>query len=173
VTFFQRKKKNNNMTIPAVDTKNTATEGKIKAQTSRFGEIEVDPALIITMTSPFLGFPESTRFILRPGKEDSPFMWLQSLDDPELAFVIIQPHFLGLEYAPPIPEAVKEELKINTEKDQEILLILTIPEGKPQDMTANLLGPIIINSKDRLARQVVLDPNKYELCWPVFDQSGA
>ena len=160
------------MTEPAVDTKNTTTEGKMKAQTSRFGEIEIDPDLIITMTNPFLGFPESTRFILRPGIKDSPFMWLQSLDDPELAFVIIQPQFLGLDYSPPIPKAVKEELKIDTEKDQDILLILTIPEGKPQEMTANLLGPIIINSKDRLARQVVLDPNKYELSWPVFADSA-
>jgi len=161
------------MTVPAVDTENTITEGKMKAQTSRFGEIEIDPDRIITMTSPFLGFPDSTRFILRPGKQDSPFMWLQSLDDPELAFVIIQPHVLGLEYSPPIPETIREELKIHTDANQEILLILTIPEGKPQEMTANLLGPIIVNSKERLARQVVLDPNKYELCWPVFDNSAA
>jgi flagellar assembly factor FliW len=158
------------MTIPAVYSKNPSKEGSIKAQTSRFGEIEVNPDLIITMTSPFLGFPDSSRFILRPGQKESPFMWLQSLDDPELAFVTIPPHSLGLDYAPPIPEAIKHELKIGQEKKLEILLILTIPEGRPEDMTANLLGPIIINSEERLARQVVLDPNKYDLCWPVFEK---
>ena len=158
------------MTTPAVDSKNSAPDGSIKAQTSRFGEIEVNPDLIITMTKAFLGFPDSTRFILRPGKKESPFMWLQSLDDPELAFVTIPPQALGLEYAPPIPASIRQELKIEAEKNPDMLLILTIPEGKPEDMTANLLGPIVINSHERLARQVVLDPNKYDLCWPVFEK---
>lgn len=156
------------MNVSTVDTDNTIIGEKVKVKTSRFGEIEVDIDRTISATSPFPGFPESNRFILLPNKPDSPFMWLQSLDDPYLAFVIIQANFLEIDYAPPVPKGVQEELHIETEKDQEILLILTIPQGKPQEMTANLLGPVIINTKERLARQIVLDPNQYDLCWPVF-----
>ncbi|MBC8317930.1 MAG: flagellar assembly protein FliW [Desulfobulbaceae bacterium] len=143
---------------------------KNKVQTSRFGEIEVDRDRIISMTSPFPGFPDSSRFLLLPSKPDSPFLWLQSMDDPELAFVIIHAALLDLDYTPPIPASVQEELKIQSEQDQEILTILTIPQGKPREMTANLLGPVILNSSKRLAKQIVLDPNKYDLCWPVFGE---
>ena len=157
------------MNVSAVDTDNTIVGKKVKVKTSRFGEIEIDTDRVISMTSPFPGFPGSNRFILLPNKPDSPFMWFQSLDAPDLAFVITQAGFLDIDYAPPIPTAIKEELKIGNDNDQEILLILTIPQGKPQEMTANLLGPVVINTKERLARQIVLDPNRYDLCWPVFD----
>jgi flagellar assembly factor FliW len=158
------------MNISTVGTDNTIVGEKAKVKTSRFGEIEIDTDRIVSMTSPFPGFPESSRFILLPNKPDSPFMWLQSLEDSDLAFVIVQAAFLEIDYAPPVPTGVQEELHIKTEKDQEILLILTIPQGKPQEMTANLLGPVIINTKKRLARQIVLDPNQYDLCWPVFNK---
>ena len=157
------------MNTMTASTANTDNRDKVKMKTSRFGEIEIDTERVISMTSPFPGFPESKRFILLPNKPDSPFMWLQSLDAPDLAFVIVQADFLEIDYAPPIPTGVQEELHIETKNDQEILLILTIPQGKPQEMTANLLGPVVINTKERLARQIVLDPNKYDLCWPVFD----
>ena len=153
--------------MSTVDTDNI---NKAKVKTSRFGEIEIDTDRIISMTSPFPGFPESSKFVLLPNKPGSPFMWLQSLDDQDLAFVIVQASFLEIDYRPPIPAGIREELHIKTDGDQEILLILTIPQGKPQEMTANLLGPLVINTKERLAKQVVLDPNKYDLCWPVFEK---
>lgn len=147
-----------------------AAEKLITVQTSRFGEITIDQDRVITMTSPFLGFPESKRFILRPHGPDSPFMWLQSLDNPDLAFVVIRAGLLGEAYDPQVPGPAMKELEISGASERDMLLILTIPKGKPEDITANLLGPLLINTSKRLAKQVVLDPNKYDPCWPLFQK---
>ncbi len=149
--------------------KNDGTEKIMKVKTSRFGEIEVNPEQLITLTSPFLGFPESFRFVLRPHKPDSPFMWLQSVDNPNLAFVVIQAVMIMPDYKPVIAGFIKKELQIVSPTEMDILLILTVPEGKPREMTANLLGPMMINTRKRLARQVLLDPARYDPCQPVFN----
>ncbi|MCK5544239.1 MAG: flagellar assembly protein FliW [Desulfobulbaceae bacterium] len=141
---------------------------KESVMTSRFGEIEVDGERTITITSPFLGFPESNRFVLLPHSPSSPFMWLQSLDNPKLAFVVIQPGIINPEYNPAMNSQVREELMISGDDKLEFLIILTIPKDQPKDMTANLLGPVVINAKKRLAKQVLLDPAKYDPCWPVI-----
>ena len=136
--------------------------------TAKFGEINIDPEKIITMSTPFLGFPESQRFILRPHGKESPFLWLQSLDNPELAFVMITPTLLIPAYRPEIPAQDLEELKIEDPQQLELMVILTIPKGHIEEMTANLLGPVVINPSKRIAKQVLLDPNRYDPCWQVL-----
>ncbi len=143
-------------------------QDEITVATSRFGEISVRADKIITMTSPFLGFPESKRFILRPHSAESPFMWLQSLENPKLAFVVIQAAPLVPHYRPAIAKHILQELEISQNQQPEILLILTVPSGRPEKMTANLLAPLAINAQRRLAKQVLLDPTTYDPCWPVF-----
>ena len=140
----------------------------IEVETSRFGQLRVERDKIITMLSPFLGFPASKQFFLKPHGEDSPFMWLQSLDDPQLAFVVVQPELFLSEYSPVLQPFVLDELQVAKENDPEILVILTIPAGKPREMTANLLGPVVFNVDKRLAKQVLLDPNRYDPCWKVI-----
>lgn len=141
---------------------------EITVATSRFGNLTIRPENIITMASPFLGFPGSRHFILKPHGTESPFMWLQSLDEPDLAFVVTSAATLTPQYQPTVPALVRQELDA-TEKDPlDILLILTIPHGNPLKMTANLLGPVIINTQKRLAKQVVQDPKVFDHCWPVF-----
>ena len=144
--------------------------GFIEVETSRFGQMRVEREKIINMLAPFLGFPSSRQFILRPHGEDSPFMWLQSLEDPKLAFVVVQPGFLLSDYAPPLQPFVLDELQVVKGTPPEILVILTIPAGKPLEMTANLLAPVVINVDKRLAKQVLLDPNRYDPCWKVIQE---
>ncbi len=141
----------------------------LRVPTSRFGEIEVQADKIISMTTPFLGFPDSHRFIIRPHGDKSPFMWFQSVDDQDLAFVVIPSSSLIPQYKPEIAASTLKDLEL-TKSKAELLLILTIPEGKPLEMTANLLGPIVLNAEKRLACQVLLDPTLYEVRWPVFTE---
>ena len=140
-------------------------------KTSRFGEIEINSDRVISMTAPFLGFPDYHSFVLRPHKPGSPFMWLQAVDNPELAFVVIQATAINQEYNPVIPANIKKELKINKNDETDLLLVLTVPKENPRKMTANLLGPVIINPRERLARQILLDPGKYNPCWPVLENT--
>ena len=148
-----------------------ATSEEISIATSRFGEIAVEADKIITMTSPFLGFPESRRFVLRPHSPESPFMWLQSLDNPKLAFVLLHAASFLPQYQPNIPAFALKELGSPAKGHLEIFIILTIPQGNPQQMTANLLAPVAVNVSNRLAKQVLLDPLHYDPCWPVFSQA--
>ncbi len=136
--------------------------------TAKFGEISIDADKIITMSTPFLGFPESRRFVLRPHGPESPFIWLQSLDDPNLAFVTINPVLLIPAYRPEIPPMILDELAVKDAGQLELLVILTIPQGRIEEMTANLLGPVAINPGKRIAKQVPLDPTRYDPCWQVL-----
>ena len=139
-------------------------------QTSRFGQLDINEEKIITMTTPFLGFTESRRFILLPHGPDSAFWWLQSVDNPKLAFVVIQPVRIDPGYQPTIATQFQQELQALEPGELEILVILTIPQGQPEAMTANLLGPVVLNPIKRLAKQVLLDPIRYDPCWPVMGE---
>jgi flagellar assembly factor FliW len=155
--------------IPKSNTSDQTAKSLIK--TSRFGEIEINAAKIITMTSPFLGFPDEKRYVLVPHGAESAFWWLQAVDNPELAFVVIQPAIINPQYAPTIHPAVVQELQADSPEGIELLIILTIPRGNPEQMTANLLGPVALNATKRLAKQVLLDPAHYSSCWPVFQKA--
>ena len=137
-------------------------------QTSRFGPLDINEEKIITMTTPFLGFAEERRFILLPHGPDSVFWWLQSVDNPDLAFVVIQPAKIAPQFNPTIAPQLRQELQAAEPAELEILVMLTIPKGRPEAMTANLLGPLLLNPVKRLAKQILLDPAQYDPCWPVM-----
>ena len=145
-----------------------AIQTPITVNTTRFGDLQVEQERVISMTAPIWGFPDSTRFFLKNHNENSSLMWLQSLDDPDLAFVVIPPVVINPEFKPVITNQIRKELEIDHDSDMEIVVILTLPSGRPKEMTANLLAPVVINVRKCLARQILLDPTKYELCWPVF-----
>lgn len=149
-------------------TVSSPAETTTRVVTSRFGELEIIEDKVITMTTPFLGFPNERLFALLPHGPDSAFWWLQSMENPNLAFVVIQPAMINPLYQPVIPASALQELKAPTRQEVELLLILTIPQGQPEAMTANLLGPVVLNASRKLAKQVLLDPAQYSPCWPVF-----
>ena len=138
---------------------------------TRFGDLQVETEKIITMTTPFLGFPESRQFSLLPHKEDSPLMWLQSVEEPDLAFVVVSPTAIVPDYKPQLLDLIRDELEISDEKELDMLVLLTIPHDHPEKMTANLLGPLAINVTKRLAKQVPLNPLEYDSRWPVLTNS--
>ncbi len=136
----------------------------MKVETTRFGTIDVDENKVLNFVKGILGFPNDLRYALLPHREDSPFFWLQSLDTPDLAFVVINPSLVVSDYSFELPEDAEEDLQLQDEGQAEALVIVTFrtsENGKPTSMSANLLGPIVINVDKRLARQVVLDPKKY------------
>ena len=137
-------------------------------QTSRFGRLDIDEEKIITMTTPLLGFAAERQFILLPHGPKSAFWWLQALDNPDLAFVVIQADTINPQYRPTIPDHFQRELQAADQGELELLVILTIPKGQPEAMTANLLGPVALNPVKKLAKQILLDPTRFDSCWPVM-----
>jgi flagellar assembly factor FliW len=129
--------------------------------TEVFGEIQIDKETIIKFKEGLLGFEEEKEFaIIDTEDKDSPFSWLQSINTPELAFVIINPFYAFPDYEFIVPKKIQEKLEIQDEKDIAIYSIVVIPEDM-EKMTANLLGPIIININKKLGKQLILDDNRY------------
>lgn len=142
----------------------------MQIDTSRFGLIEIDEEKILTLTQGILGFPEQRRYALLPHGEKSPFYWLQSVDRPDLAFVVTNPSLFTSDYAFDVPDFIGKELKIEKQEEVLVLVLLTIPKNKPQEITANLLGPMIINTKKMLGRQTILDPKIFPVRFPLSPQ---
>jgi flagellar assembly factor FliW len=110
-----------------------------------------------------LGFPQSRRFVLFPHKEGSPFYWFQSVDDPTLAFVLTNPFLFLSDYSVELHETIRRMSWEEPENGAslELYVVVTIPQGSPEKMTANLLGPVLINNRARQAVQMVLSESPY------------
>ena len=110
---------------------------------------------IITMTRPILGFENMSRFALIDTLELEPFALLQSVDDPETAFLVVDPRLFVNDYGINITKKDVEELSLSDENQTAIYSIVTMNEIA-EDITINLSGPILLNQENRRAKQLVL-----------------
>ena len=143
----------------------------VSIRTTRFGVIDVDPQTIITITGGLIGFPRDEQYVVVRHSEQSPFFWLQAVDSPDLAFVIVDPKVFKPDYKVTYPKSLFRSLGADGPSDLSVFVIVTIPPGQPQAMTANLLGPVVVNTKARLARQLVLDEKVYDHRHPIVSQT--
>jgi len=130
---------------------------KLKAQTSRFGEIEYTTDDVLTFRDGVLGFPLFKQYALINHGDGTAFKWLQSLDEPSFAFLLVDPFAFLSTYEFEISDRDATELKLAEDTPRVVYTIVTIPRGKPQEMTMNLAGPIVINAELREARQFVIE----------------
>ncbi|KJS85391.1 MAG: flagellar assembly protein FliW [Peptococcaceae bacterium BICA1-8] len=128
--------------------------------TRDFGEIEVQEEKIIHFPYGIIAFEEMKRFfIIESGQEDLPFCWLQSVDEGDLAFVLLNPFLFKKDYELEIPDGVVKELEIEKEEEVAVFSVIVVPEDINK-ITANLLAPIIINTKSFKGKQIILNNNK-------------
>lgn len=149
------------MTGMATNTQHSAETSVYRVRTKNFGTLEVRPEQVIHLDPGLLGFSQYHRYVLIEHPKEAPFLWLQSLEKDDLAFVVIDPRFFLPDYRPGSLEQVMEVLEIERPEDLKVLVILTIPPGRPQDMTANLMGPVVINLKTRRGRQIIVEDPPY------------
>lgn len=142
----------------------------MQIETTRFGVVEVDPSRIITFPHGFIGFPSWQRFVLLPHREDSPFWFLQSVDEPALAFVVMDPREAVPDYVARVPAAQLADVGIETPQDVEraVVLALVTLRGEPAGATANLKAPLVINPARRLGVQVILEGSPYAIRHPII-----
>jgi flagellar assembly factor FliW len=131
--------------------------------TPRFGEIEYEQHDVLHFTEPLLGFPNSSSFIILSHEQHRPFKWLQCLDDPSIAFLVIDPANVMPNYAPELPETGAQELQLLPDTPRIVYVIANIPKGKPQDITLNLAAPIVINAEKGIAKQVIVEDPQYSI----------
>jgi len=145
----------------------------LKIKTTRFGTITIEEEKIITMPFGMLGFPDVKRYVILQHKENSPFFWYQSVDDPALAFVIMSPFLFKPDYDVDV-ENVLKEMSWNEEEKQdnlELYVVVNIPKGAPDKMTANFIGPILINNKIHQAVQMVISDSPYTHKFPLLKEN--
>ena len=125
----------------------------MKLQTRDFGEIEIDEKDIFTFTGPIYGFESYRRFAFLYEEDiGEHFIWLQSVEEAGLCFFLVQPDLVSEHYAPELPE---EASRLLGEGDYMCWLVASLrePFGKS---TVNLKSPIVVNPKQHLAAQFVL-----------------
>lgn len=132
----------------------------MKIQTTRFGNIEINEASVIDAPEGILGFESCRRFVLLEDRPDSRFKWLQALDQPDTAFIVVNPMDFFPDYEVTITDEQADSLYLRDAADAVMLTTVTVGR-EPDSITTNLMGPIVINAKALHARQIVLDDERY------------
>jgi flagellar assembly factor FliW len=129
-------------------------------QHAKFGEVSVGRDEIVTFPNGLPGFERCRRYGLIALEEESPFLRLLSMDNPSVGFVLINPLLVWSDYNPQIGREDLEGLEIASSEELALYCIVTL-SPIPQQVTANLKGPILINTRTQQARQMILVDERY------------
>ena len=130
-------------------------------KTRYFGELDIKESDIFHFKHGVPGFEEVKRFILIDNEQEgSPFKWLQGVDEPKPAFVIVDPFAIRKDYEINLGDEVLSELDINDAKTVSVYCIVVVPDDIKK-MTVNLQAPLIFNVASRKGRQLILDTDRY------------
>ena len=140
----------------------------MKINTVKFGEVEVDESRIFDFVMPIIGFNDLTKYIIIDTDKDALFKWLQSVEEPSLAFPIISVAALDYDYSVDLADNVVKDLEITNAESLLVMNITSIPQDNPRGTTINLLAPLIFNLDTQKAGQVVLSGSGYEISYPMF-----
>jgi len=142
---------------------------RMKINTKYHGEIVVKSEDVLTFEHGIPGFREEKQFVLLPLPENEWFHILQSVVTSQLGFVVTDPFVFFKDYDFELDEASLESLGKPSEKDVQVLSILTVRETL-NESTANLQAPIILNMANRKGKQVILTNSDYQTKHLIFAQ---
>lgn len=134
-----------------------------------FGRIEISEKQILSFSEGLFGFEEFTTYALIEEDSDSVFKWLQCLQDPELAFIVVHPNYFLSHYDPLLTEMELQDIGLESIEDSLILLIVTIPDDNPAHMTANTQGPVVINPKNKRGKQYISNDDNHIVRKRIFE----
>lgn len=137
--------------------------------TTRFGPIEISTEDVLSFSEGLLGFNDLEKFVLLDDPNDEIFAWLQSCDEPSIAFPVLEPELFEENFNLQLTKSDLASLAADSEDKLRSFCIITIPED-PARMTANLKAPVVVNIEKRIARQCVLQDNKLEIREPIFSK---
>ncbi|WDV46124.1 flagellar assembly protein FliW [Clostridiaceae bacterium M8S5] len=140
----------------------------MKIQTKFFGEMDIKEEDVIHFPKGLIGFEDKKEFVIINPEEGTPFQYLQSIEDTELSFVIMNPFIYKKDYDFNIPKKVDDLLEIHSINDIEVYNIIVIPNDVSK-MTANLAAPLIININSKLAKQIIIENRNYPVKFYVVE----
>lgn len=139
----------------------------LTVQTTRFGELNLDEGSRLEFVEPILGFGGLSQYALYRPTPDSVFMWLQSMERPELAFVVCDPRLVESDYEVKARPDDVRSIELDDPNRAQVLAMVSYPND-PAKMTVNLMGPIVVNTERGLAKQLVLNDPRYTTKHKVF-----
>ena len=130
-------------------------------ETTRFGTIEVDLDLVIHLSEGIIGFESCRDYVVVRHDDKSAFRWFQSLQEPGVAFPVVEPFSFRPDYAPTISDTDARMLGLKADTPTLLFVVVSVPGNDPRAMTANLLAPIVINAPTRQGKQVIVQDEGY------------
>jgi flagellar assembly factor FliW len=138
----------------------------VKINTSRFGELDVEQENILMFPNGILGFENCTKYSLFHEEKDQPMVfWLQSMDDPEVVFSVVDPAAFGLNFQISLTDDEAKLMEAQDTKDIAVMLMLYRPLMEAGDnlvlsagVAANINGPLLINLSSKRGMQKLMLP---------------
>ncbi len=144
----------------------------MKIKTKNFGELEFPEEAIIKFEEGIIGFYDLKRWVIIENPDMQPFKWLQSVDNPKIALMVIDPHLIRSNYKMVIP--AEEHWKIGLEnlekREQWLTLCVIVADKEIENSIVNLKAPILINLEERRGRQIILLNDDYDVEEPLFSK---
>ena len=139
-------------------------------ETKVFGEVTIEEDKIITFPGGIIGFPDLTQFALLDDEDDgiATIHWLQSLQEPGFAMPVMDPLIVKEDYNPEVNDELLEALGEWNQEELLVLVTVSVPH-ELEKMTVNLKGPIVINSSNKKACQVIVEGEGYKVKFPIYD----
>jgi len=134
-------------------------------RTTRFGVVTIAEDRVITFPKGLLGFPNRTKFCLLEPGDDACFFWLQSVEEPSLAFVVTDPSLFIGDYSVPIRPEQMQELGVQQLEDAQVFVIVNKVDDQ---LTGNLQGPLVVNTLSRVGEQFVLAEKRWTTRQPLI-----
>ena len=133
----------------------------MKVKTKAYGEIDADARQLVRFPAGLLGFENFKDYILLDSRQ-KPFFYLQSTDVPDLAFILIDPFLFRPDYSLDVDDESLGDIGVSQPNDVLVFAIVTVP-GEGGQVTANLMGPLIINKTNRLGIQTILGDARWRV----------
>ncbi len=126
---------------------------------SRFGEIEYDPNNTLEFPEGLIGFEDLRKFVVMPNEKEGPLFWVQSVEDPQVAFVLTDPTSFYFDYKVVPDGRERQKLGIGEEDECLVVSVVTVPQDR--NITLNLAAPILFAPKSNKALQVILEGTNF------------
>ena len=143
----------------------------MRVETERFGTLEIEEQEILRFPFGLPGFEHLKEFFLVPVAKNPAFVWLQAVADPAVAFLLTDPFLFFPDYAVDLGDAETGLLEAAGPDELCVYAVVTIPPEGVREMTANLLGPVVINRRSRRGLQVILDGSGYSTRHRLFREA--
>ncbi|MEZ4483728.1 MAG: flagellar assembly protein FliW [Syntrophotaleaceae bacterium] len=137
----------------------------MKTIQSRFGEIEYQPENLLHFPEGLIGFETLRDFIVMPNEKEGPLFWIQSVDDPQVAFVMTDPSNFFPEYRVATTPAERAKLGIGEKDEVYSLSVVTVPPDRK--ITLNLMAPVLYAPSSNRALQTILEKSPYSTRHPL------